>query len=162
MLVMPALAALLAFVCLRPHEVFESLSPLTFNLMAAMVIFGYVLDVRLRVSRPRTTPQVVLVLAYFAFGALSVAVKASERLGEHRSIVGGPVHVLPVPLPGHRQPARSRDDRQGPAGDHGVPLGPRRAAGAGAPGLLHPGRREQRLGGRRVRRTALRQARGLS
>jgi hypothetical protein len=81
MLVIPALTAIFVFVCLRPHEVFESLRPVTFNAMAALVFFAYVLDVRLRVSRPRLDPLIKAGLCFFGFSVLSALIKAPAKLG---------------------------------------------------------------------------------
>ena len=71
----------MAFVCLRPHEVFEALKPLTFNTMVALVAAFYAIDVRLGASRPRLTALTGVALSYFGLAVLSVIVKAPERLG---------------------------------------------------------------------------------
>jgi hypothetical protein len=81
MLVIPALAATIVFVCLRPHEVFEVLSPLTFNAMAALVAVSYALDARIGIPRSRPGPLLGIGLAYFAFTVLSMAVLAPDKFG---------------------------------------------------------------------------------
>src|SRR3954453_9653027 len=81
MFIVPALAALFGFVCLRPHEVFEALKPLNFNAMMGLVALGYALDVRLGASRPRMTALFGLALAYFGLATLSLVIRAPDRIG---------------------------------------------------------------------------------
>lgn len=83
MLVIPALSALFLFVMMRPHEVFEAVRPLTFNAMAGLVLLGFALDVRLRVSRPRLDPLIKAGLVYFGFAVLSTLLKVPTKLGQN-------------------------------------------------------------------------------
>ena len=80
MFIVPALAALFCFVCLRPHEVFEPLRLITFNVMVGLLALAYALDLRLGLSRPRLTALTAISAAYFGLAALSLLVKAPERL----------------------------------------------------------------------------------
>jgi hypothetical protein len=81
MFIVPALAALFTFVCLRPHEVFEALTPVTFNVMVGLLGLAYALDVRLGISRPRLTALASLASAYFALGVFSLVLRAPDRMG---------------------------------------------------------------------------------
>src|SRR5262245_20435360 len=80
MFVIPGLAALFAFVYVRPHEVFELLQPFAFVPVVGIVAFGYLLDVKLGVSRPRMTALLGLGLAYFVFATLDGTIKAPDTL----------------------------------------------------------------------------------
>ena len=81
MFVIPTIAALLLFVYFRPHEIFETLKPLTFNLIAGLLVWGYAMDVRMGFVRLRSTALLWLGTAFLAFCLLSHAVKASPSIG---------------------------------------------------------------------------------
>ena len=66
---------------LPTHEIFETLKPLTFNLIAGLLAWGYVMDVRLGFVRLRTTALLWLGFAFLAFCVFSHAVKASPSIG---------------------------------------------------------------------------------
>jgi O-Antigen ligase len=88
MFVLPAIAALLAFVFLRLHEVVEVLRPLTINVLVAVIVLAYVLDVRLGFVRPRGSPLLVLILGMFSFSVFSLLVKAPTTFGHQILILG--------------------------------------------------------------------------
>lgn len=81
MFVVPTIAALFLFVYFRPHEVFESLKPLTFNLIAGLLAWGYAMDARLGFVRPRKTALLWLGTAFLVFCVISHAIKASPTIG---------------------------------------------------------------------------------
>jgi hypothetical protein len=81
MFVIPTIAALLLFVYFRPHEIFETLKPLTFNLIAGLLVWGYAMDARLGFVRPRKTALLWLGSAFLVFCVFSHAVKASPSIG---------------------------------------------------------------------------------
>jgi hypothetical protein len=80
MFIVPALAALFCFVCLRPHEVFEPLRLITFNVMVGLLALAYALDARLGVARPKLTALTTISAAYFGLATLSLVVKAPDRI----------------------------------------------------------------------------------
>ena len=81
MFVIPTIAALLLFVYFRPHEIFETLKPLTFNLIAGLLAWGYAMDARSGFVRPRKTALLWLGTAFLVFCVLSHAIKASPSFG---------------------------------------------------------------------------------
>ena len=55
MFVIPAIAVFLTFVYLRPHEIFAAARPLTVNLVAGVVMLGFLLDLGTGKLRGRLT-----------------------------------------------------------------------------------------------------------
>ncbi len=94
MFVIPTIAALLLFVYFRPHEIFETLKPLTFNLIAVLLAWGYVMDVWLGFVRPRTTALLWLGSTFLAFCVFSHAVKASPSIGVAIPVLGASLLVF--------------------------------------------------------------------
>jgi hypothetical protein len=94
MFVIPTLAALLLFVYFRPHEIFETLKPLTFNLIAVLVAWGYAMDARLGFVRLRTTALLWLGSAFLAFCVFSHAVKASPSIGTAIPVLGASLLIF--------------------------------------------------------------------
>lgn len=88
MFVVPSIAVLLTFVYWRPHEIFEALRPLTLNLVMGLVAFGYVLDARLGVTRPRSSPLLVVLGILFVWCLVTVGLRAPERLTEQLALIG--------------------------------------------------------------------------
>jgi hypothetical protein len=83
MFVIFGIAAMLAFLYVRPHEIYESMRWMTFPLMLGVVVLGYVLDVASGVTRPpRITLLLGVGLAFFGWAMLSVAISAPDMLGE--------------------------------------------------------------------------------
>ncbi|HEX2660208.1 MAG TPA: hypothetical protein VHU40_18120, partial [Polyangia bacterium] len=77
----PTLAVLFAFMLLRPHEAVDSLKSLPFNPIAAAVIVSYLLDLRVKASSFRPSPLLGLAFAFFVVCALSIVLKAGDRVG---------------------------------------------------------------------------------
>ena len=78
MFAIPTIAALLLFVYFRPHEIFEALKPVSFNLIAGLLVWGLVMDVRMGFARLRSTALLWLGTAFLTLCLLSHAIKASE------------------------------------------------------------------------------------
>jgi len=88
MFVIPAIAALLTFVYLRPHEVVELLRPLTLAGVVGIVGYTYVLDLRLGRVRPRGSPMLYLLLALLVLCVFTIVVRAPDRLTDQFRVVG--------------------------------------------------------------------------
>jgi hypothetical protein len=83
MFVIPGIAAMLAFLYIRPQEVFDSVRPLTFSIVLAVAVLGYVLDLGTRITRlPRVSVLLVVALAFYAWAMLTVAISAPEMINE--------------------------------------------------------------------------------
>ncbi|HET6614096.1 MAG TPA: O-antigen ligase family protein [Kofleriaceae bacterium] len=94
MFAIPGIIALVAFIYLHPQDVFHVLERLPFlYLFFALVLFGWAVDLRLRVSRPRMSPQLPWVLALIGWTALSLAIKAPEHM-----VDGAKELAIPVAL----------------------------------------------------------------
>ena len=95
MFVIPALVAMLAFVYIRPHEVYEAMRVVTFPMFLGLAVLGFVLDLRTGVSRvPRLSLFAVVCLCFFAWALLTVGVSAPEQLTESVNYFAGPIGVL--------------------------------------------------------------------
>src|SRR5262245_55499657 len=88
MFLIPGPGALLTYVYLRPHEVFEALHAVTIYWMLGLAGFCYLLDLRLGFSRLRGSPLQTALLALFSLAVLTLAIKAPERLGEKMPVLG--------------------------------------------------------------------------
>ncbi len=79
MFAIPGTLALIVFIYVRPQEVFTGLQrlPLLY-LFFALAIFGLLVNLRLRVSRPRLVPQTPWVIALWLWSVLTVAVNAPQ------------------------------------------------------------------------------------
>lgn len=88
MFVIPAIAVFLVFVYLRPHELTEVARPLTVNLVAGLVAFGFLLDVGIARLRLRLTALHFAIVGLFVWYLLTVAIKAPDRLGEQVGLFG--------------------------------------------------------------------------
>jgi hypothetical protein len=88
MFVIPAIAALLTFVYLRPHEVVELLRPLTLGGVVGIVGYTYVLDLRLGKVRPRGSPILYLLLALLVLCVFTIVVRAPDRLTDQLIVLG--------------------------------------------------------------------------
>ncbi|MBK8479931.1 MAG: O-antigen ligase family protein [Proteobacteria bacterium] len=72
----PGIVSLVFFFFVRPHEVFELLQQLPLlYIFTALAVFGMVIDLRLRLVRPEPTPQLAWALLFFAWAALSAALR---------------------------------------------------------------------------------------
>jgi hypothetical protein len=82
MLVIPGIAALLTYIYVRPHEVLPALKDLTIMQVLSVAAFGYVLDLRLGVTRLRPSLFLVVGTGFFMWAFVVGAIKAPDRLGE--------------------------------------------------------------------------------
>jgi hypothetical protein len=94
MFVVPAIGALLVFVYFRPHDIFEILKPLSFNLIAGLLAWGYVMDVKMHFVRPRGSALLWLGSTFFAFCLFSHAVKASPSLPVAIPVLGAALLIF--------------------------------------------------------------------
>lgn len=81
MFVLPGLSALLFFVYVRPQEFLPALTrvPMLY-ILCALSLLGFVLDVRLRLTRLRPTPLLVWGVLFFAWSTVTVALTARQSL----------------------------------------------------------------------------------
>jgi hypothetical protein len=87
MFAIPTIAAFFAFVYLRPHEVFPALRGVSLPGIVMAVMLGYVLDVGLRISRPRMSVLLTLALTFFTLCIITVSIKAPEELGKQTVVL---------------------------------------------------------------------------
>src|SRR5438045_794456 len=81
MFAIPGILLLLGLVYGRPQELVQALSPLPlFALAMALALFGWLVDLRLRKSRPAFAPADGAVLAYVALLLLGVVLGRPEEL----------------------------------------------------------------------------------
>jgi hypothetical protein len=88
MFIIPTLVALFTFVFWRPQEIFEFLHPITIYAIVSLALFGYVLDARIGVARPRGSPLLGLLAALVFWCVVTVALKAPDALGEQLARFG--------------------------------------------------------------------------
>src|SRR3982750_826659 len=94
MFAIPTIAALLLYVYFRPHDIFEALKPLSFNLIAGLLAWGLVMDIRMGFVRLRGTALLWLGTAFLAFCLISHAIKASPSLGAAFATMGASLLVF--------------------------------------------------------------------
>lgn len=82
MFAIPTIAAFFAFVYLRPHEVFPALRGVSLPGVVLAVVLGFVLDVGLRISRPRMSVLLALALTFFTLCIVTISIKGPEQLGK--------------------------------------------------------------------------------
>ncbi len=83
MFVILGIGAMLAFLYVRPQETFESMHWLTFPLVLAFAVLGYVLDLATGITRPpRRSLLLWVALAFFGWAMLTVAIGAPEMINE--------------------------------------------------------------------------------
>jgi hypothetical protein len=89
------IVALLLLDVLRPQEYVPALAgaPLL-HVAAALAVLGYVVDLRLGVSRPRAAPQLKLVLAFFAWALVTTAIRNPDQLVSRASALFIPLAVF--------------------------------------------------------------------
>src|SRR5262245_50640697 len=93
MFAIPGIALLIAFIYARPQEFVEALKALPLlYLFFGLAIFGLALDVRLRLTHLRPTPQLPWVMAFYVWCLLTLAIRAprqipSEALGLGISVI---------------------------------------------------------------------------
>jgi len=83
MFVIVGIAAMLAFLYIRPQEAFESMRGLTFPMVLAFTALGYVLDLASGVTRPpRMSLLIWVALAFCGWAMLTVSISAPEMINE--------------------------------------------------------------------------------
>jgi hypothetical protein len=96
MFVIPTTALLLLFVYFRPHEIFETLKPLNFNLIAVLLGWGYVMDARLGFVRPRVTALFWLGTSFLVWALITHAIKASPSIGVAIPTLGASILIFVI------------------------------------------------------------------
>ena len=91
MFVIPGIIALVAYVYLRPQEVFSALQGLTFPMVLAFTAFGLLLDVKVGATKPRPSLLLVLCLAFFGWAVLTIAITSPDTLTEHLNNFSPPI-----------------------------------------------------------------------
>src|SRR3954470_10658691 len=94
MFAIPTIAALLLYVYFRPHDIFEALKPLSFNLIAGLLAWGLVMDIRMGFVRLRGTALLWLGSAFLAFCLISHAIKAPTSVGVALPTLGASLRVF--------------------------------------------------------------------
>lgn len=95
MFVIPAIVAMLAFVYIRPQEVYEAIRVVNFPMILGLGLLGYALDLRTGVLRaPRLSPFLVFSLCFFAWALLTIGVYFPDRLVDNINYFAGPVGLL--------------------------------------------------------------------
>jgi hypothetical protein len=88
MFILPTLVVLFTYVFWRPHEIYETLRPLTIYAVVALALYGYVLDARVGANRLRGSPLLGLLAALVVWCVITVAIKAPETLGDQLARFG--------------------------------------------------------------------------
>jgi len=81
-LIIPAIVVLFTYVYWRLHQVYEVFQPLTIYVAFGLVVFGLVLDMRVKATRPRGSPLLAILVALLAWSTITVAIKAPEQLSQ--------------------------------------------------------------------------------
>jgi len=88
MFIIPTLTVLFTYVFWRPHEIFEVLKPITIYTVIGLAMFGYMLDARVGVARPRGSALFGLLGLLVIWCVITVALKAPDTLGEILARIG--------------------------------------------------------------------------
>ena len=84
---LPGIIALVCLIFIRPQEVYPILIEVPiFYIVFAFAVLGLVLDLRLRLIRPRSTPQLVWALLFFAWCTISALARSNEVLTSLREL----------------------------------------------------------------------------
>jgi O-Antigen ligase len=95
MFVIPGIVAMLAFVYIRPQEVYEAMHAVTFPMLLGLGLVGYLLDMRTGVTRPpRLSPFIVSSFFFFAWALLTIGVNAPDVLVTNLTFFAGPMGLL--------------------------------------------------------------------
>jgi len=82
MFALPGILTLIAFVTLRPHEVFPFLGRVPcIPILFAVTLLGLVLDVRLRLVRLRLAPHAVLAVGLYLWALIATTLGAAASVG---------------------------------------------------------------------------------
>jgi hypothetical protein len=87
MFALPGIAALMVFIYVRPHEIFDWLHFLSFPTVLGVAVVGLVIDWRIAASRPRVYPLIVVSVLFFAWAAFTVVVKVPVGAGPHVTLL---------------------------------------------------------------------------
>lgn len=97
MFALPGIIALLVFLYARPQESFDLLQRVPFlYLFLAAALFGYAVDLRLRVTKPRLAPQLWLVVLFAVWAIITVLVKAPDTAVENIMTIAIPIVAFVV------------------------------------------------------------------
>src|SRR6188768_733797 len=94
MFVIPGIVALLAYVCIRPQDVWEAVRVVTFPMVLAFAAFGLVLDVSVGATKPRPSLIMALGAAFFVWAILTIAIRAPDTLSENLLILAAPAGLF--------------------------------------------------------------------
>jgi len=94
MFVIPAIAALLTFVYLRPQEVIDVLRPHALSVVVGAVACAYALDARLGKVRPLGSPILCLLLALVVLCVSTILIRAPHRLAAQLGVLGATTFVF--------------------------------------------------------------------
>jgi hypothetical protein len=95
MFALPGTLTLIAFVYLRPHEIFPFLRGVPcIPILFAAALFGFLLDVRLRLSRPWLTPQIFLAVALVLWGPVATALGSSASISQTAESLAVPLALF--------------------------------------------------------------------
>ena len=91
----PGIVALLAFIFVRPQEIFPALEKVPFlYLFCALVVFGLAVDLKLRLIKPVATPQLLWALFVLVLIIVSIAIKSQPQMVQQRVILIGVSFLL--------------------------------------------------------------------
>jgi len=95
MFVIPPILAMLAFIYIRPQEVWETMQVITFPIILGLGLLGYVLDLRLGVTRaPKISPFLAFGFVFFAWALLTIGINAPDALVLNITFFFGPIGLL--------------------------------------------------------------------
>jgi hypothetical protein len=100
MFAIPGILALVAFIYIRPQEFLAALTALPLlYIFLGLAVFGQVLDLKLRISKPRATPQLVFALLFYLWCVLSMALFGAHAMTLESVILG--VAIILYLTPAH-------------------------------------------------------------
>jgi hypothetical protein len=102
MFLIPGIIALFIFALLRPHEIFEPLNGLNSVTLLGAAALGWVLDTRIRVSRPRGSALLLIAFVFTGWAIVTVTVKAPSSMGEQLSVFGASILMFLIIAEGVR------------------------------------------------------------
>jgi hypothetical protein len=95
MFVIPGIVALLAYIYIRPQEVWEAVRVITFPMLLAFAAFGLVLDLSVGATKLRRPPLIVVLgVVFFVWALLTIGVNAPDVLTENLLILAAPLGVF--------------------------------------------------------------------
>src|SRR5262249_44266817 len=94
MFAVPGLLALIFVDYLRPQEYFPFLAALPLlHIATGLAVLGFLLDLRLGLSRPHPAPHLALALLFFVWCIITLAVRAPDQLAARTSSLVIPIGV---------------------------------------------------------------------